>query len=83
MMTKAPRMISAILLMVTMTAPAGAQEDSGQKAVLITGASSGIGRATAERLAAAGYLVYASARSREDLEALDAVENIRSVRLDV
>ena len=34
------------------------------KAVLITGCSSGIGRATAERLARSGWTVYASARQR-------------------
>lgn len=36
--------------------------------VLITGCSSGIGQATAVRLAGAGYTVYASARKLEDLE---------------
>jgi NAD(P)-dependent dehydrogenase (short-subunit alcohol dehydrogenase family) len=40
------------------------------KAVLITGCSSGIGRATAERLAAAGWTVYATARKVEAIEDL-------------
>lgn len=34
-----------------------------QKAVLIIGASSGIGLAAAEKLASEGYIVYAGARS--------------------
>jgi NAD(P)-dependent dehydrogenase (short-subunit alcohol dehydrogenase family) len=51
--------------------------------VLVTGASSGIGLRTTEVLAANGYFVYAGARSAEDLERLDAMENVRSVRLDV
>ena len=54
-----------------------------QKAVLITGASSGIGRSTAELLAGAGYFVYAGARKEADIEALNAIDNIMAVRLDV
>ena len=54
-----------------------------QKAVLITGASTGIGRLTAERLAANGYFVYAGARKQADLDALNEIENIMAVRLDV
>lgn len=54
-----------------------------QKAVLITGASSGLGRAMAETLAANGYFVYAGARKDEDLKELTAIENVQGVRLDV
>jgi NAD(P)-dependent dehydrogenase (short-subunit alcohol dehydrogenase family) len=54
-----------------------------QKAVLITGASTGIGRNMAERLAGEGYFVYAGARKDKDLAELDAIENIKGVRLDV
>ena len=56
---------------------------SAQKAILVTGASSGIGRNIAETLAAKGYFVYAGARKQADLDALNAIPNIRSVRLDV
>jgi len=59
----------------------GVQE--AQKAVLVTGASSGIGRKITEHLAARGYFVYAGARSAEDLRELNAMENVQSVRLDV
>ncbi len=53
------------------------------KAILVTGASTGIGRNIAETLAAKGYFVYAGARKEKDLVELDAIENIQSVRLDV
>jgi len=54
-----------------------------QKAVLVTGASSGLGRVMAEAMAAKGYFVYAGARKDADLEELDAIENVQAVRLDV
>ena len=40
------------------------------KAVLVTGCSSGIGRATAHRLAGRGWTVYASARRPESIKDL-------------
>jgi NAD(P)-dependent dehydrogenase (short-subunit alcohol dehydrogenase family) len=57
--------------------------DDGQKAVLVTGASSGIGRKITEVLAGKGYFVYAGARKDADLAALNAMDNVQSVRLDV
>ena len=52
------------------------------KAVLITGCSTGIGRATAERLAAAGSTVYATARRVESIEDLTG-SGCRVLPLDV
>lgn len=60
-----------------------AQPDDSQKAVLVTGASTGIGRTITEFLAARGYFVYAGARSAEDLAELDSIENVQSIKLDV
>lgn len=54
-----------------------------QKAVLVTGASSGIGRNIAETLAADGYFVYAGARKQIDLDALNKIPNVQAIRLDV
>ncbi|MEX2282928.1 MAG: SDR family NAD(P)-dependent oxidoreductase [Gemmatimonadota bacterium] len=56
---------------------------SAQQAVLVTGASSGIGRKITETLAAKGYFVYAGARKPEDLTALNAIKNVQAVKLDV
>jgi NAD(P)-dependent dehydrogenase (short-subunit alcohol dehydrogenase family) len=54
-----------------------------QKAVLVTGASTGIGRRITELLAAKGVFVYAGARKDSDIEELDAIDNVQAVRLDV
>jgi NADP-dependent 3-hydroxy acid dehydrogenase YdfG len=52
------------------------------KAVLITGCSSGIGEATARRLAAGGWTVYATARRLEAIEHLKDA-GCRTLALDV
>ncbi|HEY2703551.1 MAG TPA: SDR family NAD(P)-dependent oxidoreductase, partial [Candidatus Dormibacteraeota bacterium] len=52
------------------------------RAVLVTGCSSGIGHATAARLAGRGWTVYATARRPETLAGLAAV-GCRTLALDV
>ena len=64
-------------------AEVAADGDHSQKAILITGASSGIGRHATEALAAEGYFVYAGARKQKDLDALNAIPNVQAIRLDV
>ena len=54
-----------------------------QKKIWITGASSGIGKALAEKFAAAGWKVAASARRKEILDKMSEHENIFSYPLDV
>ncbi|HBP5362728.1 MULTISPECIES: SDR family oxidoreductase [Pseudomonas aeruginosa group] len=53
-----------------------------QPVALITGCSSGIGRALAEAFQAAGYRVWASARKEDDVHAL-AEAGFQAVQLDV
>jgi NAD(P)-dependent dehydrogenase (short-subunit alcohol dehydrogenase family) len=76
----------AAVFAVTLAAPAARADspDTGRrKAVLVTGASTGIGREITERLAASGHIVYAGARKEADIAALNAIENVRAIRLDV
>jgi NAD(P)-dependent dehydrogenase (short-subunit alcohol dehydrogenase family) len=54
-----------------------------KKWVMITGASTGIGRACAELLASSGFGVYACARKKKDLDCLARIQNIEPVALDV
>lgn len=86
-------MITIVLVMCTFSpAPAAfadshtteqASEATTQKAVLVTGASTGIGRKITELLASKGVFVYAGARKDSDLKELDAIENVKAIRLDV
>jgi len=77
-------LLALVLLTVSGTPSLLAQSNAaGQKAVLVTGASSGIGRRITDVLASRGYFVYATARKPEDLAALDRIPNVKSIRLDV
>lgn len=81
---RSSRLVVAFVGFLTLVFPVCAAEDLGEgRAILVTGASTGIGRATAELLAEHGFYVYAGARKQEDLDALNAIENIEAVRLDV
>jgi NAD(P)-dependent dehydrogenase (short-subunit alcohol dehydrogenase family) len=76
------RLFLALIASVSVT-PLAAQSPVPQKAVLVTGASSGIGRKITERLAHDGFFVYAGARKDKDLEELSAIPNVKGVRIDV
>lgn len=57
-----------------------AQTDASLGAVLVTGAPSGIGRKITELLASKGYWVYAGARTQQEMDALNAIRNVKAVR---
>jgi NAD(P)-dependent dehydrogenase (short-subunit alcohol dehydrogenase family) len=71
--------VAAILIL---AAPHAFAADD-QKSILVTGASTGIGRHLTETLAENGYHVYAGARKDEDIAELDAIDNVTAIRLDV
>lgn len=73
-------LFQAILLV---QAPEAAAADAAQKHILVTGTSTGIGRNLTETLAKNGHHVYAGVRSDEDYAALNAIENVTAVRMDV
>jgi NAD(P)-dependent dehydrogenase (short-subunit alcohol dehydrogenase family) len=74
----------AVPLLLLASLPLAAQQPAAaQRAVLITGASSGIGRKITELLAAQGHFVYAGARKAEDIAELSKIKNVQGVKLDV
>ena len=75
--------ILGVLLALPLAGRAAISEPGSPKAVLVTGASTGIGRNLVQRLAADGYFVYAGARKEADLKALNAIKNVQALRLDV
>lgn len=82
-MTKLFQVFAALLVAAALLAAPQSSLAGDQKSILVTGASTGIGRNLAETLAANGYHVYAGARKDKDLAALDAIKNVTAVRLDV
>ena len=78
-----PLVVVLVVFFYGASLPTVAVASDDQKSVLVTGASTGIGRNLAETLAELGHHVYAGARKDEDLAALNAIDNITAVRLDV
>ena len=77
------KLFEAVVAAIFLLAATAAFAADTQKSILVTGASTGIGRHLTETLAEAGYHVYAGARKDEDLAELDAIDNVTAVRLDV
>jgi len=76
-------LVAALVLLPVASLADAPAPDTTQKAVLVTGASTGIGRNITEHLAAKGYFVYAGARKQADLDALGALKNVQAIKLDV
>ena len=54
-----------------------------EKTILITGGTSGIGRAATERFAARGYRVFSTYRQEEDRRSLSSIPGVHPLKLDV
>lgn len=74
--------LTLLLALIATTLPTQAAPPT-QKAVLVTGASTGIGRKITEVFAARGHFVYAGARKQKDMDELNALNNVMAVRIDV
>jgi NAD(P)-dependent dehydrogenase (short-subunit alcohol dehydrogenase family) len=77
------RTLVATLLVLAVPSLAGAVQDNQARSILVTGATTGIGRNLAETLAGEGYHVYAGARTDSEMAELNAIKNMTAVRLDV
>lgn len=77
------RLIAALALLALGASAHADHHATSPRAVLVTGASSGIGKRIALTLAEEGFYVYAGARKAKDIEALSALPNIEGIRLDV
>lgn len=73
----------AALAAMVLPGAAMASDAKAPRAVLVTGANSGIGLSITKYLTARGFHVYAGARKDDDLKALNAMPNVTAVRLDV
>jgi NAD(P)-dependent dehydrogenase (short-subunit alcohol dehydrogenase family) len=82
-MTKLRQLLFATMAAICAFAAPNTVFADDQKSILVTGASTGIGRNLTERLAENGYHVYAGARKDKDLDTLNAIDNVTAVRLDV
>lgn len=77
------KLLIATVLLIGLPTSVMSHQEKAIKSILVTGASTGIGRNLSETLARNGYHVYAGARKDKDLAALNAINNITAVRLDV
>lgn len=78
-----PTFLAVLAISLVARAQTTPTDAKAQRAVLVTGASTGIGRKTTELLAQNGFFVYATARKDDDLKALGAIPNVQALRLDV
>ena len=57
--------------------------NSHQKAVLVTGASSGLGLSMTQELSENGFFVYAGVLHKDEMQAMNEMDNVTAVQFDV
>jgi NAD(P)-dependent dehydrogenase (short-subunit alcohol dehydrogenase family) len=76
-------LFTALALSFNLFAGDHAQHKSTQKAVLITGASSGLGLSMTQVLAKNGFYVYAGVLHKDEMQAMNEMDNVTAVQFDV
>jgi len=74
---------AATVTLFAVSAAAAQQAPGAERAVLVTGSTSGIGLKMTQVLSQNGFYVYAGARTPEEMARMDAMPNVTAVRLDV
>ena len=74
--------IKFLLIAASLFVASSASAES-RKAILVTGASSGLGERMTQVLSTNGFFVYATARKEADLKRLNEMPNVEAVKLDV
>lgn len=60
-----------------------AKEKTHQKAVLVTGSNSGLGLRMTQELSKNGFFVYAGVLHKDEMKAMNAMDNVTAVQFDV
>ncbi|MCH2190143.1 MAG: SDR family oxidoreductase [Gammaproteobacteria bacterium] len=76
------KILALITLSFTFVSNAAAEQEV-KGAILVTGASTGLGQKMTEVLSSNGFHVFATARNKTDLDRLDAMNNVQAIELDV
>ncbi|MBT8151859.1 MAG: SDR family NAD(P)-dependent oxidoreductase, partial [Gammaproteobacteria bacterium] len=75
--------VSLISIVFGMAAIGQTQEPAHQKAVLVTGASSGLGLKMTEVLSKNGFFVYAGVLHKHEMKVMNEMDNVAAVQFDV
>ena len=75
--------IITLLLTVFISGNANAEQTKDQKAVLVTGSSSGLGLRMTQELSENGFFVYAGVLHEDEMPAMNEMSNVQAIQFDV